>query len=297
MKNKYLKIFLFSLFVVAVAWSGRIFLVWPRPGGAVLGNFASSTPADLQIDFFSVGQGDSELIISPHGQTMLVDGGPDNTVVQKLGQYLPPGDNEINYVLLTHPHADHVGGLPEVLRRYKVDEIIYNGARHTAAEYKEFLRLAAEQNIPEKIIDRPQEMTLDCLQLDFLAPLSSFAGLEPADMNNSSIVFKLIYGSTSAMFTGDMDLEETLLNETSTPLKSDLLKVGHHGSTNANCLAWLTAVRPENAVIEVGANNTYGLPGYRTIYDLQQLGAKVWRTDQDGDVVFTSDGGKFMPKK
>ena len=270
--------------------------IYQNNSGQVLGNFvatvSSSTPiaADLKIDFFSVGQGDSELIVTPGGEDILVDGGPDKTVIQKLGQYLPFDDRTIEYVILSHPHSDHVNGLAEVLKRYTVKEVIMTGAVHTAPDYLEFLSLIKEKNIPTLIIEQPQDLVIDGIRLQFLEPTKSYQGLQPPDMNNSSIVFKLDYVSTTALFMGDFENEESLVVSSSAVLKTDLLKVGHHGSTNANSKDFLVKADPQYAVIEVGQGNSYGLPNYRTIYYLQQLGAQVFRTDQDGDVKFESDG-------
>jgi competence protein ComEC len=206
-------------------------------------------------------------------------------VVNKLDENLSLIDRHLDYVLLTHPHADHVAGLTEVLRLYDIGQVIMTGAIHTAPDYLDFLNLIKEKSIPALIIESPQELEVDGTTLKFLAPLKSFSNQRLENLNNSSIVFKLVYGSSTALFTGDYEQEEQLLKN-STDLSSQILKVGHHGSTNANDEAFLQAVRPQYAVISVGKNNSFGHPHYRTIYYLKQLGAEILRTDESGDVSF-----------
>lgn len=290
------KIFIAAAVLIAAAvWQ---YLPSANPSalkGEVQGDYLSTTSSEVRLVFFDVGQGDASLIRTKNGEDILIDGGPDKKVVQKLGEYLPPTDKKIEYVILTHPHADHVAGLVEVLKRYEVGEVVMTGAAHTAPDYLEFLRLIKEKNIPTKLIENPQEEIIDGLTLDYLAPEKSYLGVRPSNMNDSSIVIKIIYGSTSAMFTGDFEQEENLLLQSCVQLSSDLLKVGHHGSTNANDQGFLRAVAPFYAVISVGADNTYGHPHYRTIYYLEQLNAKIFRTDQDGDIKFSTDGVKLQP--
>lgn len=292
MKGKYIK----YLIVLALA---ALFLVginfYHRQPGAVLGTFSVRPTSSLELIFLDVGQGDSSLIITPDGEDVLVDGGPDNKVLYGLGKYLPPTDMTIEMVVLSHPHSDHVVGLVEVLRRYQVNKIIMTGVVHTTPDYLEFLKLIEEKKIPVEIIKQPQEEVIGGLTLQFLTPEKSFKGEHLDNLNNSSLVFKLVYGSTTALYTGDFENEESLLLQSMVQLKSDVLKVGHHGSTNANDKGFLAAVAPAYAVISVGKDNQYGHPHYRTLYYLEQLGTKVFRTDLSGDVRLFSDGRSFVP--
>jgi len=252
-----------------------------------------SAVSQLKLDFFDVGQGDSALIITPEGQDILVDGGPDNKVLEKLGRALPIYDKTIELMILSHPHADHLVGLIEVLKRYQVDKIIISGILCDTDAYGEFSRLIKEKNIPVEIIHQPQELFLEpSVELSFLAPLTDLAGQRMANLNNSSIVFKLIYVSSTALFMGDYENEENFAS--SSLVKADILKVGHHGSTNANSRDFLAQVNPQFAIISVGKDNSYGLPNYRTIYELKKLGAEVFRTDETGDIKFFSDGKNWQ---
>jgi competence protein ComEC len=249
---------------------------------------------NLIVDYLSVGQGDSELVKTPFGQNILIDGGPDNSVLSQLGQNLAFWDRKIDLMILTHPHEDHVTGLIDVLKRYRVEKILYTGVAYDSPNYYAWLALVKNEKIPLLIIDHPETINLgaDC-QLRILYPLASLAGQVPPDMNNSSIVAKLIYNKTNFLFMGDAGKEvETKI------LKSDLsaqvLKVGHHGSDTATSQEFLDAVKPTIAIIEVGAGNKYGLPSERTINILQRNGVSIYRTDQYGTVKIDSDGTNII---
>jgi competence protein ComEC len=292
--KNYKKLLAAALIIVALA----VIRFYQAPGnsGAVLNAFdinATSTSNNLKLVFFDVGQGDSSLIITPDGEDILVDGGPDNKVVQKLGEYLPYSDRKIEYIILTHPHADHLTGLLEVLKRYEVGKIIMTRVVHTTNDYQEFLRLIKEKNIPVLIIDKQQGLAIGGINLDFLEPEKSFFEARPDNLNNSSIVFKLDFVSTTALYTGDFENEEDLLLYSLTTLAANVLKVGHHGSTNANDEDFIKAVDPEFAIISVGKDNKFGHPHYRTLHYLQETGAEIFRTDESGDVVIISDGQKY----
>jgi len=289
MRHRYLKYFIGTAVTILVLFAVRFY---QHRSGEILGVFSSSTPA-VQVIFFDVGQGDSELIIAPGGDDILIDGGPDKSVMQKLGQYLPYSDRKIEYVILSHPHSDHVGGLVEVLKRYQVDKVIMSGALHSAPDYLEFLQLIKEKNIPVTLIEQPQDLDISNLDFRFWEPAKSLNGAKLENINNSSLVFQMIYGSSTALFMGDFENEEELVSS-SVGVKSDLLKVGHHGSQNANSKNFLSLVSPQFAVISVGKNNSYGLPDYKTIYYLAQLGAQVFRTDEVGDVKLLSDGKSWQ---
>jgi len=261
--------------------------------------FENSSTPQLSVTFFDVGQGDSALIVTPNNYQILVDGGPDNTIAAKLGAALPFFDRDLDLVILSHPHADHVSGLAEVLNRYKIKKIIMTGVVHTAPDYLDFLKLIKDKKIPVQIIDRPQDWSPEAgMSLSFLWPRESLAEKKIDSLNNSSIAFKLIYASTSFLFTGDLEDEEALSSTTEAQLlKSDVLKVGHHGSTNANSALFLQLVLPQYAVISVAADNDYGHPHYRTIYELQKIDARILRTDQEGNITIYSNGKNVWLRK
>lgn len=252
----------------------------------------SETDKNLEVYFLDVGQGDSILIKTPYGQNILVDGGPDGAVLKKLGKEMSPLDKKIDLMVLTHPHADHLTGLIDVIKNYKVEKILYTGATHTAPQFLEWLKLVKGNNIPITIIDRPQTIELgEKCEIQIIYPFKGLAGESVSNLNNSSIVFKLIYDKTSFLFMGDaeIDVEKDLISS-GVPLKADVLKIGHHGSSDATSEEFLNEVKPEFAVIEVGRNNDFGHPSGRVIKRLERLGAKIFRIDLDSTVHLTSNG-------
>jgi len=248
----------------------------------------------LEVDFLDVGQGDSILIKTPQGDDILIDGGPDASVLDGLGRNLPFYDRDIELMILTHPHSDHVAGLVEVLKRYEVKKVLYTGALHTSPDYLEWLKIIKEKNIPMEIVkagDRFQFGT--SLYLDILYPFEELTNQKFKELNDSSIVSRLVYGQTSFLLMGDasVKIEEQLIkSELSGQLKSDVLKVGHHGSHYSSSLEFLEVVKPDYAVIQVGEDNKFGHPHLGTLRKLENLGINIFRTDLDGEIKIKSDG-------
>jgi competence protein ComEC len=259
----------------------------------------SRAAGDLAVSFFDVGQGDAALVRSPYGQNILIDGGPDRTVLARLAEALPWWDRTIDLMVLTHPHDDHVSGLVGVLERYDVKKAAYTGVVHSAPEYLAWLEALKAGGVPLVLIDRPQTLELGAgLVLEFLWPERSLAGTETESLNDSSIAARLAYGRTAFLFTGDIEqpVEERLLSR-GADLSALVLKVPHHGSDTSLSPAFLAAVNPEAAVIPVGADNRYGHPDPGALKRLAAAGARVYRTDRDGTVTFVSDGEGLIAEK
>lgn len=250
----------------------------------------------LEVDFLDVGQGDSILIKAPAGQRILIDGGPDKSVLRQLGRVLPFWERRIDLMILTHPHDDHVGGLLEVLKRYRVEKILYTGALHTSPNYLAWLKLVREKKAPLTIIDRPQTIDLGKnARLEIIWPRENLAGRTTKNLNNSSIVSRLVYGRSEFLLMGDAEIEvEAALIRSRAELSADALKVGHHGSDNATTEEFLRQTEPATAVIEVGADNKFGHPSRRVIKRLERAGVKLYRTDLNGTIKLVSDGEKIM---
>jgi competence protein ComEC len=253
----------------------------------------------LEVDFLDVGQGDAILIKTPDHERILIDGGPSGAVVNKLGENLPFFDKKIDLIILTHPHADHLDGLIEVLKRYEVKKILSTGVTHTTPDYLAWLEEIKKQNVPMEIAVAGQ--TIDFgggVKMEILYPSEGLAGKSVENLNNTSIVAKLIFGQTSFLFTGDAEAEaeENLLAE-NFDLRADVLKVAHHGSKSSTSDSFLEKVRPKFAVISVGADNQFGHPSVMTLKRLEKIGAEILRTDEDGDVKIVSDGQKVEVKK
>jgi len=255
----------------------------------------------LTVSVIDVGQGDSILIESPAGRTMLIDGGDTKN---KAGRFkvLPylhsRGVNSLDIVMLTHPHDDHVGGLVDVLNNMKVSLVLDSGQPHTSPAYLKFLKLVQKKKVPYKLGRAGQVIDLGGgVSAHVLWPADKLLTGTQSDLNENSIVIKLEYGKTSFLLVGDLGAEgEGKLLKMGKGLKSDVLKVGHHGSKYSSTQKFLELVSPRYAGISVGAGNTFGHPNDKTLYKLEMLGSGVLRTDKLGDIVFTSDGENIQVK-
>jgi competence protein ComEC len=263
----------------------------------VLENFLNQGRAagELEVDFLDVGQGDAILIKAPHGQNVLIDGGPDSTVIAQLGKALPFWDRTIDLMILTHPHDDHVTGLIEVINRYQVDRILYTGVVHTSPNYLAWLELVKDKKIPLTIIDRPQTVSFsENSKLEILYPATSLVGQSVDNLNNSSIVAKFVYKDIAFLFMGDAEIEveeELIKTQNLASLRAQVIKPGHHGSDTSSKTEFIQAVDPMIAVIPVGEDNKFGHPSRRVEKRLERVGAEIKRTDKNG-MVRISSGGK-----
>lgn len=245
--------------------------------------------SNFEVHFIDVGQADSALI-ECDGETMMIDGGnvADSNVV---AAYLKKEDvTELNYVVCSHAHEDHVGGLSGALSVTKADNIYAPKTEANTKAYKNFKKKAEEQNVEIKHPNVGDEIQLGSSMVEFLGPVDE----NGKDLNSTSIVLKITYGNTSFLFTGDAesDEEEEILNS-GADLKSTVLKVGHHGSRTSTSYPFLREVMPQYAVISVEKGNSYGHPNEETLSKLSDAGVEVYRTDESGDIVMTSDGNSI----
>lgn len=245
----------------------------------------------LEVIFMDIGQGDAILIKTPYDQQILIDGGPDNTVLNRLGEHLPFWDKTIDLMILTHPHDDHVGGLVSVVDRYQVNQIYYTGVLHTSPNYLAWLEKIDQKGIPLKIMKIGDKVTLgDDLVLDTLFPFQDLTDQEVDDLNGTSIVNRLVYGQHSFLLTGDLtSVQEEEILQKRLIIESDVLKVGHHGSKYSSSPAFLKAVGPQYAVIQVGQDNRFGHPHLLTIQNLENADAVILRNDRQSDIKCQSD--------
>lgn len=242
--------------------------------------------------FFDVGQGDGIFLEAPGGVQVLIDGGPDGRILSKLGSVMPFWDRSIDAILLTHPHADHLDGALEVLKRYRVDTIIESGVNHSIPEYKEWRTMLKEKNVNVLVAHAGQRMRFsDSGYLDILTPFEDYEDLSSKNVHDSMVVSRLVYGSTTALMMGDAERQiEYRLLFSGIAIDSDILKVGHHGSKTSTSEEFLRAVSPDVAVISVGKKNRYGHPYQEVLDRLKNFRVQVLRTDEDRDIIFVSDG-------
>ena len=245
----------------------------------------------LQVNFFDIGQGDSIFIETPRGYQILIDGGPTDAVLESLGNVMNFWDKSIDVVVLTHPDHDHVAGLIEVLKKYKVDIVLWNGVLKETGESDEWERLLQEESIESKIIFSGHQIITPMVSLDVLHPFESLENIRIKNVNNSSIVIRVVFEDTSFLLTGDIDgsIEREIL-EKENLINSDVLKIAHHGSKISSSEEFVKRVNPVIAVISVGENNSYNHP-YPTVLELlDKYDISILRTDLIGDIRIISDG-------
>jgi competence protein ComEC len=268
-------------------------------------NFIWSLPdGKLHITFCNVGQGDAAYVQFPDGRDMLVDGGPDDSVLQCLGKHMPFWDRTIDIVILSHPEKDHMQGLISVFGRYNVGYFIHSDVEKGTDVDKQLFTLVKDKRIPEKLVTAGERVAIGQVQLAVIWPSDSqiatakeqgeVLGTTTDSVNEDCIVFWLRYGSFDALFTGDADtgVEGNYIGSQLADNTIEVLKVPHHGSATGMNTAFLDWIKPKLAIISVG-KNTYGQPAPNVFTMLADHQARVLRTDQDGDITIVSDGAHW----
>lgn len=260
--------------------------------------FGQTSDNLLKVYFFDVGQGDSIFIETPAGRQVLIDGGPDKTVLEELNQVMPFHDRTIDLVILTHPDADHITGLIEVLEYYQVGHILTGGFQKETVVYQKWQEIINRKNIPLTLAQAGQKIIFPTgLILEILWPEQSLMESLAKKANDASVVGRLIYGQTEFLLTGDIErgIENYLVSHCSIEeLESDILKVPHHGSRTSTGREFLKAVNPQIAVISVGRENHYGHPHPDILERLKDV--FVYRTDQNGRIQISTNGVWFKVK-
>lgn len=250
---------------------------------------------ELRVYFFDVGQGDAIFIETPSGNQVLIDGGPNKSVVANLSRVMPFYDRSIDIVILTHPHNDHFAGLVDVFKHYDIDLFVESGIAGQSPVYQELRRIIEGKSINKRTARAGERIMLDKnLWLDIVAPIDSISQAENENPNEVMVVGRLVYDETSFLFTGDMEkTEEISLALSDLDLDSDILKVAHHGSRNSSTLLFLEKITPSIAVISSGPNY-YGHPHKEALDRLAFVGANILRTDEKGTILIKSDGYSFV---
>ena len=243
---------------------------------------------DLRVHFIDVGQADSTLIELPDGKNMLIDAGNNddgNFVVDYIENL---GISKLDFVVGTHPHEDHIGGLDDVINSFDVGSVYMPKVQTNTKTFRDVLQTVKDNGLGVKTAKAGVVISQnDEYNLYMLAPVS----LEYEEMNNYSAVIRLEYKETAFLFTGDA--EELVENEILENVQADVLKVGHHGSSSSTTPDFLSRVSPAYAYIPCGKDNSYGHPHRETLKLLGEYGIETYRADTDGTVIFVSDGERI----
>lgn len=241
----------------------------------------------LEVHFIDIGQGDSTYIKYPNGKNLLIDGGSKSKAEILINYLNNQGIEEIDTIIATHPHEDHIGSLPEVIRNFKVNNM-YLPKKTSNTNIFEELLLEVKKN---KISLKEGKKDLNLLKennfsVDLLWPDGDYK-----NTNNNSIVTKITYGNIKTLIMADAEKEvEKALGNDKNNIKADILRVGHHGSNTSSTLDFLKKVNPKYSIISVGEGNKYGHPDMEAMENLKEIKTEVLRTDRDGNIVFYIDG-------
>lgn len=245
------------------------------------------------VHMLDIGQGDAIFIVGPSGEQVLIDGGPDGSVLTAMATHVSFFDRHIDLLVLTHPDLDHVASFPTILRRYDVGAVLMTGVDSSTGAYREFLDLLKRKQIPVIIADPSKDINLgDDLMMDVLWPPPMYAGVEtPKNLNDTSVVFRLTFGRDSVLFTGDMEeMEERELLASGANVRAAVLKVGHHGSRTSTSTGLLLAVQPSLALISAGRDNSFGHPHDVIMRRLRAFGIPARVTSKEGVISIELDG-------
>ena len=246
-------------------------------------NENNNVDGSLSVHFIDVGQGDC-IYINQGEYNMLIDAG-NNEDGEKLVSYLKNLNvNGFDYVIGTHPHEDHIGGMDDIINNFEIENYYMPDKLSTTKTFEDVLDALDAKGLSYNVPKIDDEFKLGDATFKVI-----YSGDDTNDINDSSIVLKMTYGDNSFLFTGDAtsNVEEIILNK---DIKSDVLKVAHHGSSYSSTTEFLDKVDPKYAIISVGTNNSYNHPASITLQKLSNRDIKVYRTDLDGTIIFTSDG-------
>ncbi len=239
----------------------------------------------LAVHFLDVGQGDSIFIELPNDQTMLIDAGENYHGEGIINYIKKAGHSKIDYLVATHPHSDHIGSLPYIVRNYEIGTVYMPKVSATSKLYESLLKSVKSKKLSVKNGKAGVNIVkIDDLSVDIIAP----SKIDESNLNNCSIVIMLKFGNNSFLLTGDAETGE--MKTVKADLNAQVLKAGHHGSKNSTTKSLLKKINPEITIISCGKNNEYGHPDKEVLTLLKNIKSSVYRTDKDKTIVIVSDG-------
>lgn len=292
--NKLIKIIIGLVILIVITIQGNLFDNVSNATASINDSTKSDkidakVKENFSVSFIDVGQADSVLIRNGN-YNMLIDAG-NNEDGEKLVNYFKSlGIEEFTYVFATHPHEDHIGGMDDIINNFKIDNYYMSNKLSTTKTFMDVLDALDGRNLEYTVPNKGDTLKLGDANIKVIYP-----GDDKSNINDSSIVLKITYGKNSFLLTGDAtsNVERKIYNE---DIKSDVLKVAHHGSSYSSTDVFLDKVKPYYAVISVGKNNIYNHPSNKTLEKLNKRNIKVYRTDLDGTIVFISDGDNLSVK-
>lgn len=246
-------------------------------------NTTNKVSTNLTVTYLDVGQADS-ILIENNNQTMLIDAGNNEDGELLVKYFKEKGITQFNYLVATHPHEDHIGGMDNIINNFTINNIYMPDITTTTKTFLDVLNAIDSKNMTFKVPKIGETFTLGEATIEVI-----YTGNNKQDLNNTSIVLKLTFGTTSFLFTGDAtsEVEKEILNKN---IKADVLKVGHHGSKYSTTQEFLNKVNPKYAIISVGKNNSYDHPNEITLTKLKNKNIEIHRTDKEGTIIITSNG-------
>lgn len=293
LKRKKILLIIIAIVLSATALALTIFISW-RPISQTLNN---TTPSQLAFSFslLNVGQGDALLVQSNTGETLLIDGGPDATVLSELKKALPRSDKTIETIILTHSDLDHIAGLLSVVDYYKVNRVLVSGLKTASSHSRLFAKKLSDKKVPLISADMNDDFVIkgvgasgetETMTIDILYPFSPIV-FSHEDANNDSVVARLDYRENSILAMGDAEapVEAQLLKKYQHgELDVDIVKLGHHGSKTSSTRDFILAASPQIAVASMGKNNSYHHPSPSVVKEMKQFGIKLYTTTENGRI-------------
>ncbi|WP_090089485.1 MBL fold metallo-hydrolase [Clostridium uliginosum] len=254
----------------------------------------NSNSNEMLVHFIDVGQGDS-MLIQANGKNLLIDSGPKTGKDNLLNYLKSLNISKLDYVIATHPHEDHIGNMADIIKKYDVSNFYAPKVEHTSKTFEKMIESLQSKNLKINVIKKG----VDSINLGKGTKVTVFSPTQDSyeELNNYSPVMKIEYGKTSFLFTGDAEkeVEKEILNNND-DIESDVLKLGHHGSSTSTTKNFLKKVNPSLGVICVGNNNTYNHPNKDTISRLKDNNVTIYQTNKEGTIVLSSNGSTITKR-